>query len=504
MSRTPRWLWLALLLGGILTSYLFIITAGTWTHWPTWNNTYDLMAEGFRAGHLYLQIQPHPKLLAAPNPFDPALADYWYWDGSLHKGHIYFYWGPLPAVLLAGIKAMFSWTFEVGDQYFVFAFYTCHLVAGALLITRMARRLFPDLPSSFVVLGILVFAYATPTPFMIATPGGYQAAIIGGQAFLLLGLVFAADVVWTATSAPPSRRLLLAAGSCWGLAIATRVSAALPVALLILTTGLLIARPGPARSVWLQRLRAALWMAAPVAGFISALLLYNRARFDSFFEFGTNNQMSTVQYRAEWAYLWPDLYSYLLRPMVLSCRFPFLTAPFQLGPGAFPRGFEIPAGYLIDEPLAGLLLAAPWVWFIAVAGVLAGRAAWRASRTRPPLVALDARGRSEVFFVATFAVIGLVTGLPVAAVFMPTMRYLAEVSSGLILLATWGVWSWYCAVRGRPWPRRAVTAAIVGVGATTIVFGLLLGVTGYNEMFKSHNPGLHQRMVRAFSVCSGR
>ena len=31
--------------------------------------------------------------------------------------------------------------------------------------------------------------------------------------------------------------------------------------------------------------------------------------------------------------------------------------------------------------------------------------------------------------------------------------------------------------------------------------GLLLGVTGYNEMFRRHNPPLFERMVRGFSLC---
>ena len=39
-----------LLLVAIEVSYLFIITAGTFTTWSTWNTNYDLIAEGFRAG----------------------------------------------------------------------------------------------------------------------------------------------------------------------------------------------------------------------------------------------------------------------------------------------------------------------------------------------------------------------------------------------------------------------------------------------------------------------
>ncbi len=501
VRRPPHWLRVTLLVVAIFISYWFIITAGTWTHFATWNATYNLMAEGFRSGHLYIPISPHPELLRAKDPFDPVYYNYWLWDASLSHGHIYYYWGPLPAVVLAGIKQALSWSFEVGDQYFVFVFYTMHLVAGTLLITRMARRAFPELPFALVVLGIVVFGYASPTPFIVATPGIYQAAIIGGQAFLLLGMVFAADAVWKATSRPPPRRVLVLAGCCWALGIATRVSIGPPVGLLILLTGFLSARPGPARAVWLQRVRTMVWMAAPVAVVVVGLLLYNRARFDGLLDFGMHKQMSTMQFRTSWSYLLPDLYSYLLRPMVQSCKFPYLTAPFELGALAFPKGFQIPPGYSIAEPVAGMLLATPWTWFILLAVVFLCRAAWRALRTRPPLVALDGRARSQVLFAVSFAIIATVTGLPIFFQFIATMRYLVDVASGMVLLATWGAWSLYLAVRHRPWPRRATTTVIVGVGVATIVLGMLLGMTGYNEMFRHHNPPLYERMVHAFSVC---
>ena len=57
-----------------------------------------------------------------------------------------------------------------------------------MLIRRMGRRLFPGVPHYFVLMAIAVFAFANPTPYLIATPGIYEAAIGGCQAFLLVGL----------------------------------------------------------------------------------------------------------------------------------------------------------------------------------------------------------------------------------------------------------------------------------------------------------------------------
>ena len=80
--------------------YLFVVTAG-FQRAPTFTAFYDLLAEGFRSGHLHLSVEPHPSLLAQDDPFDPRHRRLWLWDASLHEGHYYLYWGPTPAVLAA-------------------------------------------------------------------------------------------------------------------------------------------------------------------------------------------------------------------------------------------------------------------------------------------------------------------------------------------------------------------------------------------------------------------
>ena len=194
----------------IEVSYVFIISAGTFTTWSTWNTNYDLIAEGFRAGHLYIPIPPPPELLARPNPFDWSNSNLWFLDASLYKGHYYLYWGPLPALVLVAAKAVLRIKDVIGDQYVTFGSYTLILIAGALLISRMTRRLFPDLPAGLALLATVAFAYATPTGFMLATPGIYEAAIAAAQSLLLLG--------WSRpsiSSGGPRRTRRHAAGCCW-------------------------------------------------------------------------------------------------------------------------------------------------------------------------------------------------------------------------------------------------------------------------------------------------
>ena len=184
--------------------HLFYASTGTFERFETHTRLYDLLAEGFRAGHLYLNVKPAPQLLAAANPFDPANMGYWIWDTSYHRGHFYIYFGPLPALLLAAIKVLFRIpaTTAIGDQFVVIPFFAMTLVCGALLVTRMARRLFVGVPSYLIALAVAVFAFANPTPFMLLRPGVYEAAICSGQAFVLLGLLFALDGVERAAADP--------------------------------------------------------------------------------------------------------------------------------------------------------------------------------------------------------------------------------------------------------------------------------------------------------------
>ncbi|HVV51997.1 MAG TPA: hypothetical protein VHO06_20170 [Polyangia bacterium] len=481
----------------IEVTYVFIISAGTFTAWSTWNTNYDLEAEGFRAGHLYIPVAPSPELLAKPNPYDWGNSSLWFWDASLYKGHYYLYWGPLPALALLAAKVALRIHVPVGDQYPLFASYTLFLVAGALLIDRMTRRLFPRLPRSLALLGVATFAYAMPTPYMVATPGIYEAAIAAAQALLLLGLLFAFDAVW-AEAGPPARWRLLAAGAAWGAAVACRVTAVLPAGAFVLLTALLLAPRGERR--WRRALADAAWVGGPVAVWLAGLAAYDKARFDSWFEVGLKYQLNTLPLVSSRAYLPFNIFSYLLRPVGTSCRFPFVSALYDIGARGFPAGVHLPPGYWSHEPQAGLFVTAPFAALSLVAAVFVGRRLvgwWRAGRRA---FALDRRRRAELWCLASFAALALLMPLPFIAAFDTTMRYLGDFATGTVLLAVWGAWSLLDAARVG-WPRRAVCALLIGLAAVTIGIGILLGFSGYDEMFKQHNRPLYDLLRHRLSFC---
>src|SRR5262249_31872875 len=166
-------------------------------------------------------------------------------------------------------------------------------------------------------------------PFMLGRGGVYEAAIVGGQAFLLLGLVFAFDAVWKDDRLRRSRLRLAAAGLCWAFAIGCRASLAPAALLLVAGTAALVRRPG--ERPWRARLGSALWVGLPVAAGALGLLLYNKARFDSWLEFGLNHQLTTIHLLKGAVYVPANVFSYALRPMDVSCVFPYLRAVWDMG-----------------------------------------------------------------------------------------------------------------------------------------------------------------------------
>jgi hypothetical protein len=496
--------WAPFLLGLLLVEvyFVFVVSAGTFTTWPTYTSYHDLQAEGFRAGHLHLAVEPPAALLRQADPFDPKHIRLWLYDASLYRGHLYLYWGPVPALLLAAAKSALRFSGEVGDQYLVFAFATLQLVLGNLLIREMARRLVPTLRWWARALAHGVFSFATPLPWLLAHGAVYEVAIAGGQAFLVAGLYAAFLAVCRPVSDPPARRLLLGAGTAWALALGCRISLAPALALLAVAT---VAATGP----WRGRGRvgpAALrlvCLGGPLALATLLLCLYNWLRFDTFLDFGIAHQTTTMPFRTSSSYVAANLYSYLLRPLAWTCSFPWVTAPWNLGARAFPAGFDIPDGYAMLEPSVGLLVAVPWTWLgIAAGGVFGVRAlVQRSSPARPQTRSVSHERASPIAWCAAVAAIAIFASpLPYIGLFVSTMRYLADVRVGSVLAGTLGAWLLVSQAWPRPMPAVLALACAL-LAASTIAYGVLLAFQSYDAHFERHNPNLYRELVERLSLC---
>jgi hypothetical protein len=490
LVRDRRWLAVVAGFAIIEVVYVFFVSAGHFTRWPTYISVLDDLADGFRSGHLHLAVEPRRALLAKANPFDPAWRPLWYWDASLYKGHYYLYWGPVPALLLAGGKTLFRVHGRVGDQFVVFALASVQALAGVALIERMQRRLFPTLPAFFVVLAAAVFAFANPTPYNLARAGVYEAAIVGGHAFQIAGLVFAFDAI---SALGRQRSRLALAGICWALALGCRASIAPAIGLLALVTCWLIApRAGGS---WRLRWVALRWLATPIAVGCVLLLTYNKLRFDAWFDFGRHYQLTWIAFGSSPAYFPANLWSYAVRPFDVRCTFPYLFSIPDMGRRALPAWLSPANGYIIYEPVVGCLLALPWAWLAPVTAVLGARRLSLARRgDASPDLAL-----TWLLVATTLAAAG--SFLVPLNLFWATMRFLGDAAPALTLAATCAWWLWYGRLRERPSRRRLVVAAAVVLGLATIAAGLALGFEGQYRHFHQHNPALLDHLEKALSFC---
>jgi hypothetical protein len=468
--------------------YVFFVSAGLWSTWPLYGTFHDLLAEGFRSGHLYIPVRPAPELLKAANPYDLANGRYWVWDASYFHGKYYVYWGPVPALIWALVKIVLGIGAIVGDQYLAFAFLFLSVWSGALLIERLAQRLFRDVPRWAVLLAIATFAFAHPALHAVTTASTYHTAIAAGQAFALAGVVLSFDAVWHAGTDRARRWRFLAAGACWALAIGSRVSLAPTVALIALVTAA-AGNFGTSGRWWRGIIVNLTLQAVPVVLLVMGLLMYNKVRFERWLEFGTNLQLSAYPFRLSPAYIMANLYSYLLRPGEWSCRFPFLYQVWEMK-DAFPMGLDLPKGYLVNEPVVGWVRVVPVTWLIPFAFALTPRGPGWALRSR----------RVYLWCLFSFLVLGTASGALVMGLYMATMRYQNDVMNGLLLLSILAGFALVQHPFAKFVPRAAALSFILPAVAS-ILFGVLLGYQGYNAHFLLFNPDLDRKIVHAFSLC---
>jgi hypothetical protein len=477
--------WFVALLVAVCFLYRFIGSAGL-RDWPVYGVYHDLQADAFLGGHLFLPIDPAPQLLHAKDPYDVVNAQYWWVDATFYRGKYYMYWGPVPALFQAAGKWLLGVKGRIGDQYLAVAFYCLAFWCAALLVDRMLRRLFQSRSRWLLALGALVVACANPSPHGVATASTYHTAIIAAQAWLCAGLLVAFDAVWYAGSVEARWWRLPLAGTFLALAVGSRVSVALAAGFIALFAALGEAWPAPRRARRLALGVVSIGLPLLAAGV--ALLVYNELRFDRYLEFGSKLQLTWFPIRFSARYLAANLYSYALRPGVWSCEFPYLEQVWRMGDAAFPRWFPVPKDYLVLEPIVGWVRAVPITWFMPFAFAFA---------TTPKS---SRHGRTYLFCLLSFTVLATLSGVLPLFVYTGTMRYLNDVSLGLVLLGLLGAF----ALRFHRWGEaapRAISASIAALGCATIGMGLCLGYQGYNSHFRRSNPGLDAKLVHALSFC---
>jgi tetratricopeptide (TPR) repeat protein len=416
---------------------------------------YNLLVQGFRAGHLSLIKPAPPGLVQLTDPYNPGLnAPYLtdLLDMSYYKGKLYLYFGITPALVLFWPYAATTGHY-LSDKHAVTVFFATGFLAAAWLLCAVWRRYFPSVSIWVVALGVLAMGLTLGAlNIMSLFCDVYAVAPICGFAFTMLALAW----LWCSLHEPKREVFwLMAASLAYGLAVGSRPSVLFGMIILLL----------PAARAWRTAAGPGAWrrtgyLAAAGLGPILliglGLMVYNDLRFDNPFEFGWHYQLTGYEpgtaRQFSLDYLGFNLWYYFFEPMRWSGHFPFLQ-PVTLPP--LPVGFCPPL-----ESFGGLLFAN----FPLMLLVLAVPLAWK---NRPP------EHSALGWFLAAVSLLFLICGLTLCLFFSANYRYALDFAPGLLLLAVIGLLAWKRAWTDSPVRRRV---AQWGCGV------LLIGTVGLNVL----------------------
>jgi hypothetical protein len=318
---------------------------------PGPENYYDLLASGFLSGHLYLPVEPPPRLLALRDPFGADTTGIRLQDASLYHGKYYLYYGPTPAITL-----FLPWRIVTGHgmpHSFAVLLYTwigflfSYLFLFLLLDSAKIR-----VPQWIQVVLTLSLGVGNLAPVLLRRPGAiYEVAIAAGFCWFLAGLYLFARWLILGDN---RRWIILAAGLCFGLAAGCRSHYGLTAAIILVVSGLyFVLRRESVASEFSYFAGAILFCGL-------ALAAYNYARFDSPFEFGTTYQLTgsiIARVMLHGRHVVPTLYFYLFSRPLLMDQFPFLQLMRPL-PAPFGHPEWMP-WINLGEEFAGILTVIP-------------------------------------------------------------------------------------------------------------------------------------------------
>jgi hypothetical protein len=424
------------------------------------------------SGHLDLARQPDPRLLALPNPYDPARNEgLRLLDASLYGGHYYLYFGVTPfATLLAPYYVATGST--MGEPAAVCLYCAGGLILCALFLGGVAEAYFPRGARWAAVLGLATLA-AGPTLLLVRRPSIYELEISGAFFFLSAALAgsFAALRLRTA------RTLWTAASSaCIALAVGCRPNYALLVPFWLALVAWAFSNEeaaAPERRRWLL---AAL---SPLVVIGSALAAYNWARFGNPLEFGFRYQL--MAYDRPKVGFWSlrnlgyNGYRYVFGEWRLGHSFPFVL-------GQAADRIALPAHHELTEYIYGLMLTSPTVWLLAFV----------------PRVAGLRRGVPQTLISLCVGVAVLNLGV-LLGMGNGSYRYLPDFLPPLLLAGSLAGLAVMARLNRRPVVRLAAWAAFAGMAAWSCVFALCAQFS-LLDIFRDYNAEAFSRVGAVFNA----
>ncbi len=422
---------------------------------------YNLLVQGFRKGHLYMDVAPDPALLALPAKERPGYAPFLL-DASLYQNRYYLYFGVVPALALYLPYALLTGQ-GLPEAGAALIFASAGLIFSALWWLEARKRFFPSSGPLWAAISLLALSVGTAIPSTLRRPLFYEVAIAAGYAFTMLSL-------WAFLRAHYAERrgrawLVLGAAAA-GLAMGCRANLAASCLLLVFC-GALGSR--------VARERGRVWAVAASGAVFGVIALglgaYNAARFGSPLEFGHTYQLGVEPHRLfRLGNFLHNAVLYYLRPPALNGYFPFVA------PSA--EGIK-PEDYVGRETAHG-----EWIW-LPLALAACSALVWRLSR--------QARGinRDWLWALGMPALVFGINFIVTASAGVRANRYMLDFHPMLVLAV---VAALGCCTEGSGWPKREGKIA-AGLGMLAAVVFNLCGSFQAQEFLRATDPTGYRRIA---------
>jgi len=452
----------------IIIVYVWFATAGTWHIWPASTTNYDQLANAFVEGHVYLDEKVSPLLLSLPDPYniEARTGIEYIWDASLYQGKYYLYWGPLPAVIVTGIKLIHPFT--IGDNLIVFSGVMITMFFQILIITMVWMRFFQGLPIWTLILGVFLAGFVMPITWMINHPEIYEAAIISAQAFLMGGIYFGLTAI-LANEVSPHR--LAVTSILWACAIACRTVVIFEVFFAVALLSISIFNR---HRSWISRLKLMLVLGLPILLCGAGLGIYNFVRFGSLFEFGLKYQLTLFDLGKHGhelysvRYVPPNIRNYFFNPPEHINVFPC----YRGQPGNEIEAFGIATpDFYYSQNITGLIYTFPFALFAVLP-----LSRLIVKRIRRGTGRFDENEHALGWIVIMLSGMAFIAAAKLLTFFFVTTRYYADVTPILVVLTIMGFWFGYQALRSA-WLLRFVYAGMgFALALVSIIFPTLLAL----------------------------
>ena len=292
---------------------------------------YTDLARALAAGQTSLLEMPSEELLAVENPYDPGAREDiqapFRLDYAYYEGKYYIYFGVIPCLILYLPYYMITGSDLPGIIALTVMLLLCYAGLWSV-ICRFIRRYAQQTSVAMACLLWLGSGAALSLPAAMGDACNYYAPMLSAVFFILFGMNFTLAAADSLMEAPEKRKgkVLLAAGSlCMACVAGCRPQLVLGAVctLPVLFPLLLPQKDGKIK----PDIGNIICFALPYVLVAAGLMLYNAVRFGSPMDFGAMYNL-TFAYLTEVAFHWEavgaGLYYYLLRPLTLVGKYPYL------------------------------------------------------------------------------------------------------------------------------------------------------------------------------------